>query len=202
MARAAGIDVSDHVKAVVWGDVDNDGDPDLYVSALGARNRLYRNNGDGGFDDIAARAGVEEPISSFPTWFFDYDNDGWLDLFVSGYSVANGPFGIDYMELAHSGESPRLYRNRSGERFEDVTEDVGLDRLSLTMGSNFGDLDGDGFLDFYLGTGDPDFRAIVPNRMYRNVDGRRMADVTTAGGFGHLQKGHGVAFARLRPRRR
>lgn len=196
-ARDAGIELSDHVKAVTWGDIDNDGDPDLYVSSLGARNRLYRNDGEGHFEDIAADAGVEEPLASFPTWFFDFDNDGWLDLFVSGYSVANGPFGIDYMELAHEGESPRLYRNRKDGTFDDVTAAAGLDRLSLTMGSNFGDLDGDGFLDFYLGTGDPDLRAIVPNRMYRNVEGRRFSDVTFSGGFGHLQKGHGVAFADL-----
>ena len=62
------------------------------------------------------------------------------------------------------------------------------------MGLNYGDLDNDGWLDFYLGTGNPDFDTLVPNRMFRNDGGRRFQDVTTAGGFGHLQKGHGVAF--------
>ncbi len=189
----AGLKLVAHVKAVAWGDFNNDNHPDLYISALGAPNRLYRNDGRGGFKNVAAEAGVEEPIASFPAWFFDYDNDGWLDLFVSGYSVAEG----DYMELEHKGESPRLYRNRGNGTFADVTERAGLDRLSLTMGSNFGDLDNDGFLDFYLGTGEPDLRALVPNRMYRNDAGRRFQDVTTSGGFGHLQKGHGVAFADL-----
>jgi len=65
------------------------------------------------------------------------------------------------------------------------------------MGSNFGDLDNDGFLDFYLGTGDPDLGTIIPNRMFRNVAGTKFHDVTTAGGFGHLQKGHGISFADL-----
>jgi len=197
VSSASGITVSDHVKAVSFGDYDNDGDADLYVSALGAPNRLYRNDDGERFRDVADEAGVAAPIASFPAWFFDFDNDGWLDIFVSGYRVAGGKFGIDYMELAHEGESPRLYRNRADGRFEDITNAVGLDRLSLTMGSNFGDLDGDGYLDFYLGTGDPDFRAIVPNRMYRNVNGERVADVTTSGGFGHVQKGHAVAFADL-----
>ncbi len=65
------------------------------------------------------------------------------------------------------------------------------------MGCNFGDLDNDGWLDFYAGTGNPDFRTLVPNRMFRNDAGRSFQDVTTSGGFGHLQKGHGVAFGDL-----
>src|SRR5262245_49197455 len=64
----------------------------------------------------------------------------------------------------------------------------------LAMGSNFGDLDNDGWLDFYVGTGAPAFNMLVPNRMFRNADGKFFQDVTTSGGFGHLQKGHGVAF--------
>ena len=62
------------------------------------------------------------------------------------------------------------------------------------MGCNFGDLDHDGFLDFYVGTGDFDYRVLIPNRMFRNANGEFFQDVTASGGFGHLQKGHGVAF--------
>jgi hypothetical protein len=62
------------------------------------------------------------------------------------------------------------------------------------MGCNFGDLDNDGWLDFYVGTGDPDYTTLIPNRMFRNEGGRRFQDVTTSGGFGQLQKGHGIAF--------
>jgi hypothetical protein len=65
------------------------------------------------------------------------------------------------------------------------------------MGANFGDLDNDGWLDFYLGTGDPDLTTLVPNRMFRNAEGKFFQDVTTSGGFGHLQKGHGISFADL-----
>jgi hypothetical protein len=64
----------------------------------------------------------------------------------------------------------------------------------MSMGANFGDLDNDGYLDCYLGTGAPPLTTLVPNRMFRNDRGRRFQDVTTSGGFGHLQKGHGVAF--------
>jgi hypothetical protein len=62
-----------------------------------------------------------------------------------------------------------------------------------TMGSNFGDFDNDGFLDMYLGTGEPSFATLIPNRMFKNVEGRRFAEITGTSGTGHLQKGHGVA---------
>ena len=63
------------------------------------------------------------------------------------------------------------------------------------MGANFGDIDNDGFLDFYVGTGAPDFSTIIPNRMFKNIQGKRFEEITSAGNFGHIQKGHGIAFA-------
>src|SRR5262245_53719743 len=63
------------------------------------------------------------------------------------------------------------------------------------MGANFGDIDDDGWLDFYLGTGAPSYATLMPNRMFRNHQGKRFVDVTQSTGTGHLQKGHGVAFA-------
>ena len=65
------------------------------------------------------------------------------------------------------------------------------------MGANFGDIDNDGFLDMYLGTGAPAYSFLVPNVMYRSVGGERFADVTLSAGVGHLQKGHAVAFGDL-----
>ena len=75
-----------------------------------------------------------------------------------------------------------------------MTQAAGLYKVVPAMGLNFGDLDNDGWLDFYLGTGNPDLGTLVPNRMFRNAEGRVFQDVTTAGNFGHLQKGHGVCF--------
>jgi hypothetical protein len=100
----------------------------------------------------------------------------------------------DYLGLPTSAERGRLYRNRGDGTFDDVTRTVGLYRVVPAMGLNFGDLDNDGWLDLYLGTGNPDFGTLIPKRMFRNADGRRFQDVTTAGNFGHLQKGHAIAF--------
>jgi hypothetical protein len=74
---------------------------------------------------------------------------------------------------------------------------MGVYKVLQSMGSNFGDLDNDGWLDFYLGTGDPALGTLIPNRMFRNNEGHGFQDVTTSGGFGQLQKGHGVAFGDL-----
>ncbi len=208
IARLSGVTVQHYVKGVSAGDFNNDGRPDLYVSVLGGANRLFRNDGprdpaqgpNAGwiFTDVAPAAGVTEPMDSFPCWFFDYDNDGWDDLFVTGYKITDvGDVAADYLGLAHTGAKARLYRNRGDGTFTNVTAAARLDRLLHAMGSNIGDLDNDGWLDFYLGTGDPDLLTIIPNRMFRNAEGRFFQDVTTAGGFGHLQKGHAVSFADL-----
>src|SRR5262249_60688495 len=77
--------------------------------------------------------------------------------------------------------------------FEDRTKDAGLDLVFATMGSNFADFDNDGFLDMYLGTGEPSLAFLDPSRMLRNVAGRRFADITGSSRTGQLQKGHGVA---------
>jgi hypothetical protein len=162
---------------------------------------LFRNDGPGAgdvwkFTNVTAEAGVAEPDKSFPTWFFDYDNDGFLDLFVSGYFPESaGDVIASYLGAPTSGEPLRLYRNKGNGAFEDVTAAANLKKVVPTMGSNFGDLDNDGFLDFYLATGNPNNAMLIPNRMFRNEGGKRFQDVTTSGGFGHLQKGHAVAFA-------
>ncbi len=198
-AREAGVATEGYVKGCIWGDYDNDGFPDLYVSRLLEPNLLYRNAGRDSegrwrFEDVSEAAGVTEPLNSFPAWFWDYDNDGWLDLFVSGYRANSGDVAAEYLGITTDAERPRLYRNRRDGTFADVTRECGLDKVMYTMGCNFGDLDNDGFQDFYVGTGDPDYREIMPNRMFRNAGGAFFQDVTTSGGFGHLQKGHGVAF--------
>ena len=195
IAEEVGVANNRYAKGVTAGDYDNDGDLDIYVSNIGP-NRLYRNNGDGTFTDVAGPLAVTKPdLRSFATWFFDYDNDGHLDLFVAAYDADPSDVAADYLGLAHQGTSPCLYHNDGNGRFSDIATQVGLGHAYLPMGANFGDLDNDGYLDIYLATGDPGYDSLMPNVMLRNDGGQRFQDVTQSGGFGHLQKGHGVAFA-------
>jgi hypothetical protein len=199
VTEAVGLDVEGFVKAVVAGDYDNDGRPDLYFSQAGAMNRLLRNDGPqpgGGwrFSDVTAKAGVPGMIESFPAMWFDYDNDGWLDLFIASYLGQGEDVAAEYLGLESRADRCRLYRNKGDGTFEDVTRAAGLWKVVLGMGLNHGDLDNDGFLDIYIGTGNPAYSTLVPNRMFRNDAGKRFQDVTTAGNFGHLQKGHGIAW--------
>ena len=197
----SGINVGGMIKGATADDFDNDGRVDLYVSVLGGPNRLFRNTGNAAdgtprFEDVTERAGVAEPLASFTTWFFDYDNDGWPDIFVSGYAASMPNIVREMLgdKAGAKGERPRLYHNNRDGTFTDVARPMHLDQLLLTMGANFGDLDNDGWLDFYLGTGAAPLNNVVPNQMFRNAQGRSFQNVTTSGGFGHLQKGHGVAF--------
>ena len=102
----------------------------------------------------------------------------------------------------HEGPTNRLFNNVDGKRFEDRTKAAGLDLVFGTMGSNFGDFDNDGFLDFYLGTGATDLAALVPNRMFKNVGGRRFAEITASSGTGQPPEGAWRLLCRLGPRRR
>ncbi len=193
------------VKGCVWGDINNDGYPDLYLSTLNSPNKLFLNkpgNIPGGriFEDISKSAGVEEPLSSFPAWFFDFDNDGYEDLFVSGYDTKRFSFvgedaARDMLGLPPLGELPKLYHNNGNNTFTDVSAAYGVNHINYTMGCNFGDIDNDGWPDYYLGTGAPEYTAIVPNKLYHNLGGKKFEDITYATNTGHIQKGHGVAFA-------
>ena len=195
VARQAGVTNDRWTKAVIWGDYDEDGYSDLYVSNFWELNRLYRNNRDGTFTDVADKLGVTHPMASFPSWFWDFDNDGVLDLYVTAFTAIVADLAAASLDLPFETELPRLYRGDGQGGFEEISQQQDLDRPAAPMGSNFGDLDNDGFLDFYLGTGTPDYHDLMPNLMYRNQRGKRFADISIAGGFAHLQKGHGVVFA-------
>ncbi|MDA1313809.1 MAG: FG-GAP-like repeat-containing protein [Acidobacteria bacterium] len=197
VAKKAGMDRKAFTKSAVWGDYNDDSFPDLYVSNFEAENFLYHNNGDGSFTEVARALRVERPNVSFPVWFFDYDNDGRQDLFVSSYVQSVAEIAAEYLSLPTQGETIKLYRNMGPGGFEDVTKQVGLERISMAMGANFGDIDNDGFLDIYLGTGSPSYSSLVPNLMFRNQEGATFADITSSSGTGHLQKGHGIAFGDL-----
>ena len=201
VGEAMGLAQLGFVKGVAWGDFNNDGRPDLYVSVKGGRNHLFRNDGPSAsgtpwrFTDVTQKAGVAQQTNTFATWFFDYNNDGWPDIFVAGYSSKSmRDVGAFELSKPFHAETPRLYRNNHDGTFTDVATQTGLNRAMLVMGASFGDLDNDGWLDVYLGTGEPSYQALLPNKMFRNNQGRLFEDITTSGGFGHLQKGHGIAF--------
>ncbi|WP_435009043.1 CRTAC1 family protein [Tundrisphaera lichenicola] len=180
-------------QGAAWLDFDNDDDPDLFVNNLNGRGQLFRNDGPSGFEEVTLSMGIDGPKQGFSCWAWDFDNDGWLDIFATSYEkrfadVIKGLVGSPFDR-----NSNRLFRNQGGRGFVDVTHEAGLDAIFTAMGSNFADFDNDGFLDMYLATGEPELTSLVPNRMFRNVDGRRFAEITTSSGTGLLQKGHGVA---------
>ncbi len=202
VAADSGAKVVGWIKTVAWGDYDNDGRPDVLITRMDGPPLLLHNDGRGpngrwGFHDVAPQLGVRAPTMSFPGWFFDFNNDGNLDIFISGYFRPLSSVVAEYLGRDDGpGSRAQLYRNDGG-RFTDVSDEAGLHKHLLTMGSNFGDLNNDGYPDMYLGTGAPSLDQLVPNRMFLNERGKRFIDITTSAGVGHLQKGHGVCMADL-----
>ncbi|HTI91892.1 MAG TPA: CRTAC1 family protein [Puia sp.] len=206
IASRAGCAVTAFVKGVTSGDYNNDGLTDIFLSTLNGNKILLKNesvkNGPVKFTDVSGAAGLSNnKVRTFPTWFWDYDNDGWLDILVCGYEFTQS---LSYYGAAEAIQFPIgnagkvfLFRNRHDGTFEDVSAKVGLNKIAFAMGANFGDIDNDGYLDFYLGTGNPQLKSAVPNKLFKNINGTRFLDVTSSARVGNLQKGHAVSFADL-----
>lgn len=173
VTRAAGLDLEMYGLGVAVGDFDNDGFPDLYVTAVG-QSRLLRNNRKGGFVDVtnAAGLGARNGFSTSALWF-DYDRDGLLDLFVCNYVRWNAGQDI-HCSLdgkrksyctpeAYRGSTCWLFRNLGNGKFEDVTAKSGIfDSSSKSLGVALVDVDGDGWLDLFVAND------TQPNKLYRN----------------------------------
>lgn len=201
-ATAYGLTLNFFFKGCVATDVNNDHYPDIYFSALNNDNFLFINQGASGKNAFTVfdKNSVGAPRMSFPCWSFDFDNDGNEDIFVSAYSNDGTP--AEHWMRSHMGKTdpaylPKLYHNKGNMVFEETGQAMGLNEVAFTMGCNFGDINTDGYLDFYLSTGNPLYQSLVPNKMYLNMEGKRFEDVSYSGGFANIQKGHGVGFGDL-----
>jgi hypothetical protein len=152
--------------AASWADYDRDGWPDLYVANDFGRNNLYRNNGDGTFSDVAAKAGVEDLAAGMSVAWGDYDGDGWLDLYVSNMWSSAGQrltFNPAFAEVAgdaavraafqRQARGNSLFRNNGDGTFQDVTAAAGVAFGRWAWGSGLWDYDNDGRLDIFVTNG-------------------------------------------------
>ncbi|MCC7466738.1 MAG: VCBS repeat-containing protein, partial [Saprospiraceae bacterium] len=144
-----GIAISIFVKGVTSGDFDNDGWPDLFLSCMDGNKILLRNNGvkDGKieFQNATQSAGFDkETYRSFATWFFDYDNDGWLDLFVCNYEFGQALSYYAAKEILEpsndSAGKAFVYHNNGNGTFTNTSSSIELKGVAFAMGANFGDI--------------------------------------------------------------
>jgi len=180
---------------VAAGDYDNDGDPDLFIANVGP-NALFRNNGDGTFTNVTAGSGLDEKpkdLLSVCAAFFDYDNDGLLDLVVSQYTFWNPARDVrcptsegeiycypgTYPSVAHN-----LYRNLGDGRFEDVTERSGFGGVKgKGMGIAIADYDGNGWMDVFIAND------TEPNFLYMNQGDGTFREDSWAWGVAYDEQG-------------
>ena len=163
-------------RAAAFGDYNNDGYLDIYVGAQGEPNILYRNNGDGTFSNVAQQAGVDDSGEVMPVGFFDYDNDGYLDIYVGNWG--------------RSAPQPNvLYRNNGDGTFTNVTDYAGVGDEGNAHGLAFGDYDNDGDLDIYITNYDQ------ANVLYRNNGDGTFTDITNYAGVGNVGLNRSCIFA-------
>ena len=161
-------------------DVNGDGFLDIYCSVAGIsnerRNQLYINNGDNTFVELGEKYGIDDGANSTQSTFFDYDNDGDLDLYIANYPIANVNTSnftyLNRMKTVKDKESDKLYRN-DGHVFTNVSEISGLKSYGFSLGATVGDMNNDGWQDvyisndysipdyFYINNGDGTFKNVI-----------------------------------------
>ena len=198
VTETAGLAGEGYAMGVAAGDYDNDGRVDLFVAGLD-RSALYRNRGDGRFEDVTAASGLAAANQGWAVsaGWLDYDNDGWLDLFVTHY-VAWDP-ALDAACTAQGKPfycHPRVYRglpnqlfhNNHDGTFTDVSRASGIaSAIGKGMGVAFGDFNGDGLTDIFVANDS------VPNFLFQNLGGGKFKEVALASGVARTADGKAVA---------
>src|SRR6185312_14302922 len=175
---SGGNDESNATSDSLWFDYNNDGKPDLLVLRFG-HNTLYKNLGNGKFEDVTKQAGLYRYSNAITAIAFDYDRDGQLDLFVGSYFQPINIFNPDSprffpesFETANNGGGVTVFRNKGNGTFEDVTKKVGLSLSGWTLDLGNGDADNDGFDDLYIAC---DFGT---DRFFHNNGNGTFTDIT------------------------
>jgi len=191
VTKKAGVGGPWYSMGVTVGDYNNDGFPDLYVSNYGT-NVLYKNNGNGTFTDVTSRAkvgGKETDFNTGAVWL-DYDNDGFLDLYVGKYLSFDPNYKYFYAPdgfpgpMAYDAQPDVLYHNNRDGTFEDVTKQMGITDLDgRAMGVGAADYDDDGFVDIYVANDHS------MNYLWHNNGGKSFTDVGTPSGTAFGQSG-------------
>jgi hypothetical protein len=191
VTKKAGLDEPYYSMGVSVGDFNNDGYPDLFISNYGT-NVLYKNNGNGTFSDATKRSkieGGEHDFSVGATWL-DYDNDGYLDLYVGNYINFDPQYKYFYAPdgfpgpLAYDSQPDVLYHNNGDGTFEDVTKKMGIvDVDGRAMGVGSADYDDDGFVDIYVANDH------TLNYLWHNDGGKGFTDRGTMSGTAFSQAG-------------
>jgi NAD(P)-dependent dehydrogenase (short-subunit alcohol dehydrogenase family) len=155
ISKECGLAYKGYVKGANWGDYNNDGFPDLFVSNFQKYGVLFKNegvdkNGMVHFTDVTKESGATGTPSNFSCWWFDYNNDGWDDLYVSAYQPGYTINSCrEFMGLPmDSNLFPGMFRNNKDGTFTNVAKEMHIQYETFTMGCNYGDLDNDGWLDF------------------------------------------------------
>ncbi|HVT60583.1 MAG TPA: CRTAC1 family protein [Thermoanaerobaculia bacterium] len=153
---ADGNDAENATADALWFDYNNDGRPDLLVVRFG-HSKLYENLGNGKFKDVTKQAGLDRYMNSISAIAFDYDHDGYLDLFIGNYfqpvnlfHPSTPRFFPESFETANNGGGVVVYHNNGDGTFTDVTDKVGLKTSGWTLDLGHGDANNDGWDDLYV----------------------------------------------------